>query len=98
MIHNVVLIVLLGLTGGCQFYQNVVMDEDGHFFPWHAHRDNPEHQKKWNEDRVEWEIKDAGRRYETGMIDRYQYNQVRKRHGLQPIPRISKLRIYPSLR
>jgi len=98
MIHNAILIVLLGLTGGCQFYQNVVMDEDGHFFPWHAHRDNPEHQKKWNEDRVEWEIKDAGRRYETGMIDRYQYNQVRKRHGLQPIPRISKLRIFPSLR
>ena len=98
MIRNTILIVLLGLTGGCQFYQNVVMDEDGHFFPWHAHRDNPEHQKKWNEDKVEWEIKDAGRRYETGMIDRYQYNQVRKRHGLQPIPRISKLRIFPSLR
>jgi len=93
MIRNTILIVLLGLTGGCQFYQNVVMDEDGHFFPWHAHRDNPEHQKKWNEDKVEWEIKDAGRRYETGMIDRYQYNQVRKRHGLQPIPRI-----FPSLR
>ena len=85
MIRNIILIVLLGITGGCQFYRNVIVDEDGQIFPWHAHRDNPEYQKKWNEDKVEWEIKDAQRRYETGMIDRYQYNQVRKRHGPQPI-------------
>ena len=93
MIRKTILIVLLGMTGGCQFYRNVIVDEDGQIFPWHAHRDNPEYQKKWNEDKVEWEIKDAEHRYETGMIDRYQYNQVRKRHGLQPIPRI-----FPSLR
>ena len=85
MIRNTILIVLLGITGGCQFYRNVVVDEDGQLFPWHAHRNNPEYEKKWNEEKVELEIKDAQRRYETVMIDRYQYNQVRKRHGLQPI-------------
>ena len=85
MIRNILLAAMLCASGGCQFYRNVIVNEDGQFFPWHANRDNPEYQKKWNEEKVEWEIKDAERRYETGMIDRYQYNQIRKRHGLQPI-------------
>ena len=79
------LCALLCIAGGCQFYRNVIVDQDGQFLPWHANRDNPEYQKQWDKEKVEWEIKDAERRYQADMIDRYQYNQIRKRHGLQPI-------------
>ncbi|SVD12892.1 uncharacterized protein METZ01_LOCUS365746, partial [marine metagenome] len=58
VILNTLLVVLICISGGCQFYQNVIVDEEGQFFPWHANRDDPDYQKKWNEDKVQWEIKD----------------------------------------
>jgi hypothetical protein len=85
MIRYLPLFVLLVVSGGCQFYRNVIVDENGQFLPWHANRDNPQYQKRWEKEKAEWEIKDAERRYRADMIDRYQYNQIRKRHGLEPI-------------
>ena len=85
MIRNILLAAMLCASVGCQFYQNVIVDEDGKLFPWHANRFSPEYRMKWNEEKAEWEIKDAERRYETGTIDRYQDNQIRKRHGLRPV-------------
>jgi len=62
MIRNTILIVLLGITGGCQFCRNVIVDDKGTWFPWHANRDNSKYIKKWNEDKKQWELEDAGRR------------------------------------
>jgi len=82
MIRSTILIFMLCITGGCQFYRNIIVNEGGQVFPWHANRDNPEYQKNWTVERAEWEINDAGTRYRAGQIDRATYNRIRKQHGL----------------
>ena len=82
------MVILLGLlvSSGCQFYRRVVVSEKGILFPWRDHQDNPEAKAKWNEDYNNWEIADAHRRYDAGLMERYNYNQIRKKHGLEPVP------------
>jgi len=81
------MLLLLGLfaSSGCQFYRQVVVSEEGRFFPWRDHGDNPEAKARWDEDHAKWEIADAHRRYNAGLMGRYRYNQVRKKHGLEPV-------------
>ena len=76
---------ILCLFSGCQFYRNVVVDENGKVLPWREHRDDPEAQVRWNERHAQWQIEDAHRRYDAGLMDRYRYNQIRQEQGLQPI-------------
>ena len=76
---------MLCLFSGCQFYRNVVVDENGKVLPWREHRDDPEAQARWNERHAQWQIEDAHRRYDAGLMDRYRYNQIRQEQGLQPI-------------
>ena len=85
MIRSFLLSGLLCLSLGCQFTRNVIVDKNGQWFPWYANRDNPEYQKKWDEEKADWQIKDAERRYDAGLMDRYRYNQIRKRHGLPSV-------------
>ena len=82
MIRSTILVFMLCITGGCQFYRNIIVNEGGQVFPWYTNRDNPECQKKWTAERAEWEINDAGTRYRAGQIDRATYNRIRKHHGL----------------
>ena len=76
---------MLCLFLGCQFYRNVVVGENGKVLPWREHRDDPEAQARWNERHAQWQIEDAHRRYDAGLMDRYRYNQIRQEQGLQPI-------------
>ena len=76
---------MLCLFSGCQFYRNVVVCENGKVLPWREHRDDPEAQARWNERHAQWQIEDAHRRYDAGLMDRYRYNQIRQEQGLQPI-------------
>ncbi|MFL2943646.1 MAG: hypothetical protein ACPGQC_09305 [Limisphaerales bacterium] len=76
---------MLCLFSGCQFYRNVVVGENGKVLPWREHRDDPEAQARWNERHAQWQIEDAHRRYDAGLMDRYRYNQIRQEQGLQPI-------------
>ena len=78
-------ILILGLGSGCQFYRNVVVDENGKVLPWRGHRDNPEAKARWDVEHAKWEIDHAHRRYDAGLMDRYRYNQVRQQHGLPPV-------------
>ena len=80
MILSVVL-----LASGCQFYRQVVVSKEGVFIPWRDHRDNPKAKAEWDTDHLEWEIADAHNRYGAGLMDRYRYNQIRKKHGLEPV-------------
>lgn len=82
VIRNTILIFLLCIASGCQFYRNVIVSKEGQVFPWHANRDNSEYQKSWAAERAEWEINDAGTRFRAGQIDRATYNRIRKQHGL----------------
>jgi len=84
-VKYVVILLCLLVSSGCQFYRQVVVSEKGKFLPWKDHQDNPEAKAKWNEDHGKWEIADAHRRYDAGLMDRYRYNQVRKKHGLEPV-------------
>jgi len=61
------------------------VDENGKVLPWREHRDDPEAQARWNERHAQWQIEDAHRRYDAGLMDRYRYNQIRQEQGLQPI-------------
>jgi len=81
------MVVLLGLImfSGCQFCRQVVVSEKGKLLPWRDHHGNPEAKARWNEDHGKWEIADAHRRYDAGLMDLYRYNQVRKKHGLEPV-------------
>lgn len=80
-----VLTALLCLFSGCQFYRNVVVGECGKVLPWRAHRDDSEAKARWDERHAQWQIEDAHRRFNAGFMDRYQYNQILKQHGLQPV-------------
>ena len=59
---------MLCLFSGCQFYRNVVVDENGKVLPWREHRDDPEAQARWNERHAQWQIEDAHLRYDAGLI------------------------------
>ena len=59
---------MLCLFSGCQFYRNVVVDENGKVLPWREHRDDPEAQARWNERHAQWQIEDAHRRYDAGLM------------------------------
>ena len=73
MILSVVL-----LASGCQFYRQVVVSKEGVFLPWRDHRDNPKAKTEWYTDHLEWEIADAHNRYGGGLMDHYRYNQIQK--------------------
>ena len=75
--------VMLG--SGCQFYRQVVISEEGEFLPWRDHQDNPKAKAEWDTDHLNWEIADAHRRYDAGLMDRYRYNEIRKKHGLETV-------------
>ena len=83
--NYLVLLLAVMFGSGCQFYRQVVVSEDGKLLPWRNHRDNPEAKEQWDEDRLKWEITDAHRRYNAGLMNRYRYNQIRKKHGLEPV-------------
>jgi len=78
-------VLILGLGSGCQFYRNVIVDENGKVLPWRGHRDNPEAKARWDEEHVQWKIEDAHRRFDAGLMDRYRYNQIRQQSGLEPV-------------
>lgn len=78
-------VLILGLGSGCQFYRNVIVDENGKVLPWRGHRDNPEAKARWDEEHAQWKIEDAHRRFDAGLMDRYRYNQIRQQNGLQPV-------------
>ena len=48
---------MLCLFSGCQFYRNVVVDENGKVLPWREYRDDPVAQARWNERHAQWQIR-----------------------------------------
>ena len=82
VIRNTILVFLLCIVSGCQFYRNVIVSKEGQVFPWHVNRDNSEYQNSWAAEKAKWEINDAGTRFRAGQIDRATYNRIRKQHGL----------------
>ena len=74
MKHVIILSAALFLFGGCQAVKYAFRDKE-----------DSETELEWSEKRAQWELQDAKFRYEDGTLDRYQYNRIRKRYGLQPV-------------
>ncbi len=72
--HLLLFLAALCLFGGCEAVQYAMRDKD-----------DPKSEEEWGTRRAEWELQNAKYRYEDGTMDRYQYNQVRRRHGLRPV-------------
>ena len=67
MIRLTLLAVGLSFGIGCQFTEQVIVNDKGEVFPWRAHDDDPEKKKTWDEDKAQWEKEDAERRERLGL-------------------------------
>ena len=78
MIRIFLLGVGLCLAVGCQFTRNMIVDNKGTWFPWHAHRGDPKKMKELNEVKAKWQREDAERREKLGLTGGIQNFQTEK--------------------
>lgn len=79
MKHLLIMALALSVSG-CQFYRQVIVNEEGRVFPWRGHDNDPAARQKWDKDLATWKLEDAERRFIAGEIDRYEYDAIRKRY------------------